>query len=503
MAKAVKLVPVVEEIPADLETPVSAYLKLARAADDAVRAVFLLESVEQGESLGRYSFIGAGFRERITAHAGAAQIVGADGRAERAALPSTRALSLVRDRLRRYAIVPHPAVPRLLGGAVGFVSYDYVRTLERLQETSPERLGLPLYDFFIADTLVVFDHVKRKMLLVALDAAGDNRSGRASARRRVDALAAALRRPLPRPPRRPVAAARRARFVSDTAQARFQESVRRAKRYIAIGDIFQGVLSHRRSGAVAVHPFQIYRALRILNPSPYMFYFDFPPPPGEPARSSHAGWQLVGSSPEVHAKLERGAAVIRPIAGTRPRGATAEEDEALRRELLANEKERAEHVMLIDLARNDLGRCCAFGSVRVTELMGVEKYSHVQHIVSEVTGTLAPGRDAFDLFDATFPAGTVTGAPKVRAMEIVEEQEASRRGPYAGAVGYFGLGGEMDMAITIRALVAQPGPRGRRLAHLQGGAGIVADSDPAAEWTETMNKMAALEKAVRMAEKGL
>jgi anthranilate synthase component 1 len=269
------------------------------------------------------------------------------------------------------------------------------------------------------------------------------------------------------------------------------------KAYIRAGDIFQGVPSHRLSGPVDAHPFQVYRALRILNPSPYMFYYDVPALRGVNDRA----WQLVGSSPEVHAKLERGTASIRPIAGTRPRGATPEEDEALRRELLANEKERAEHVMLIDLARNDLGRCCASGSVKVTDLMVVEKYSHVQHIVSEVTGTLAAGQDAFDLFDASFPAGTVTGAPKVRAMEIIEELERSRRGPYAGTVGYFGLGGEMDMCITIRTMVIEE-RRGRRIAHLQAGAGIVADSDPASEWRETMNKMAALERAVHMAEAG-
>jgi anthranilate synthase component 1 len=483
MGNEVRLTPVVREIPADLETPVSAYLKLAPAG-----AMFLLESVELGESLGRYSFIGAGALERIAARDGGATI-DAGGRTGTVPLPPARPLTLVRDRLRRYAIDPHPSVPRLLGGAVGFVSYDYVRTLERLPARLPEALGLPLFEFVLADTLVVFDHVRRKLLLVALDAAGPEAAGRPPARERIDALARALAGPLPPPPSGAVPGALRARFASDAGEARFCEAVRRAKRYIGIGDIFQGVLSHRLTGGLAAHPFQVYRALRILNPSPYMFYLDF------------GSWQLVGSSPEVHAKLERGTAVIRPIAGTRPRGASPEEDERLAGELLADEKERAEHVMLIDLARNDLGRCCAFGSVRVTELMAVEKYSHVQHIVSEVAGTLGAGRDAFDLFDATFPAGTVSGAPKVRAMEIIEELEHSRRGPYAGTVGYFGLGGEMDMAITIRTMVTRDAPGGR-LAHLQGGAGIVADSDPAREWTETMNKMAALEKAVRMAEDG-
>jgi anthranilate synthase component 1 len=336
------------------------------------------------------------------------------------------------------------------------------------------------------------------MLLVALDAPGEKDGRRPPARRRVDAMARALLTPLPAARTRPRPTGRRPRFRSNTEQPRYEAAVRAMKAHIRAGDIFQGVPSHRLSGTIAAHPFQVYRALRILNPSPYMFYYDVPPLRGASGRS----FQIVGSSPEVHAKLEQGTASIRPIAGTRPRGSSPAEDEALCAELLANEKERAEHVMLIDLARNDLGRCCTFGSVRVTDLMVVEKYSHVQHIVSEVQGTLAPGRDAFDLFDASFPAGTVTGAPKVRAMEIIEALERARRGPYAGTVGYFGLGGEMDMAIAIRTMVVAEGPRGRRTAHLQAGAGIVADSDPASEWRETMNKMAALERAVAMAEAG-
>jgi anthranilate synthase component 1 len=493
MNKAVELTPAILEIPADLETPVSAYLKLSPAG-----AHFLLESVEQGENLGRYSFIGVGYRERICARHGEVTCV-TTGRSETWPLPSTRALSVVRERLHRYHIDPNPRVPRLLGGAVGFVSYDYVRTLERLQDRLKDPLGLPLFEFLIVDTLVVFDHVKRKMLLVALDAAGDRGRKRPSARRRLEGLARTLARPLRVHPVRPLPTSRRARFSPDTPPADYEAAVRKTKQYITSGDIFQGVIAQRRSGAIAVPPFQIYRALRILNPSPYMFYFDFPPEPGR----RDGGWQLIGSSPEVHAKLERGTAIIRPIAGTRPRGESPAEDEALRKELLANEKERAEHVMLIDLARNDLGRCCAIGSVKVTDLMVIEKYSHVQHIVSEVSGTLAEGKDAFDLFDASFPAGTVTGAPKVRAMEIIEELERSRRGPYAGTLGYFGLGGEMDMAITIRTLVVQEPQAGRRIAHLQAGAGIVADSDPAGEWRETMSKMEAIEQAVRVAENGL
>jgi anthranilate synthase component 1 len=306
------------------------------------------------------------------------------------------------------------------------------------------------------------------------------------AERRIAEVRELLRRPLPADAVAPPPAKRRGEFASNLSQPQFEAAVAKAKEHIRAGDIFQVVLSRRESGEIHVEPFQVYRALRILNPSPYMFFLDF------------GDYQLVGSSPEVHAKLAGGEAMIRPIAGTRRRGATDDEDRALEKELLADEKERAEHVMLVDLARNDLGRCCAVGTVRPADLFTIERYSHVMHIVSQVNGRLAPGRDQYDLFARTFPAGTVSGAPKIRAMEIIDALEPVRRGPYAGTVGYFSLSGDSDMCITIRTILVKD-----RVAHLQAGAGIVADSDPAAEWQETANKLAALKRAIAMAEEGL
>jgi anthranilate synthase component 1 len=303
---------------------------------------------------------------------------------------------------------------------------------------------------------------------------------------KLDAVDALLRRPLPAEWAGPRRTSARAAWTHETGAEEFQRSVLKAKEYIAAGDIFQVVLSQRARGEISVDPFQVYRALRILNPSPYMFFLDF------------GGYQLVGSSPEIHAKLQGREAVLRPIAGTRRRGKTPQEDLALEKELLADEKERAEHLMLIDLARNDVGRCAEYGSVRCTDLYTIERYSHVMHIVSEVRGRLSPGQDGFDLLCKTFPAGTVSGAPKIRAMEIIEELEKSRRGFYAGTVGYFSLTGDMDACITIRTMVVKG-----KTAYLQAGAGIVADSDPALEWTETCNKMEVLKRAVAMAEEGL
>jgi anthranilate synthase component 1 len=306
------------------------------------------------------------------------------------------------------------------------------------------------------------------------------------AEEKVAALGAALRRPLPAAALDPSPVARRALLSGSFPKERFCASVERLKEHIRAGDIFQGVLSQRISGAIAVDPFQIYRALRILNPSPYMAYMDF------------GTFQLVGSSPEVHAKLTGRKAVIRPIAGTRPRGADDPEDRRRERELLADEKERAEHLMLIDLARNDLGRVCEYGTVQCTDLYAIERYSHVMHIVSQVEGRLREGLDPFDLLSATFPAGTVSGAPKIRAMQLLEELEPVRRGPYAGTYGYFSLSGDMDMSITIRTMLVHNG-----VAHLQAGAGIVADSDPEREWNETVAKMEVLRRALAMAEEGL
>ncbi|HXG59753.1 MAG TPA: anthranilate synthase component I [Planctomycetota bacterium] len=467
----VELKPVVREIPADLETPVSAFLKLQGNG-----ARFLLESVEMGENLGRYSFIGLDALKNIKVFPDRMTVEEA-GKIETLALENRNPLEILRQILAPLAI-RHAGLPGLVGGAVGYIGYDFVRFLERLPNRLPDPLGLPLCNFYLASTMVIFDHVKHKMLLVTV--AQENPHGKLAE------VCDLLRRPLGPEWTSPRPAPRRAEFVSEFPADEFRAAVLKAKEYIRIGDIFQVVLSQRAHGEIHVDPFQVYRALRILNPSPYMFFLDY------------GDYQLVGSSPEIHAKLAGDQAVLRPIAGTRPRGRTEEEDRALERELLADEKERAEHLMLIDLARNDVGRCARYGTVRCTELYTVERYSHVMHLVSEVVGRLAPGQDQFELLAKTFPAGTVTGAPKIRAMEIIEELEKSRRGPYAGTVGYFSLTGDMDTCITIRTMLV----RGRT-AYLQAGAGIVADSDPEREWQETCNKMEVLKRAVAMAEEGL
>lgn len=467
----VELKPVVREVPADLETPVSAFLKLKGNG-----ARFLLESVEMGENLGRYSFIGLDALKNIKVFRDFMTVEEA-GRIETLPLAGRNPLEILRQILAPLAI-RHQGLPGLVGGAVGYIGYDFARFLERLPDRLPDPLGLPLCNFHLASTMVIFDHVKHKMLLVTV--AQEDPQGKLAE------VYDLLRRPLESAWTAPRPAPRRAQFASEFPADEFRAAVLKAKEYIRIGDIFQVVLSQRAHGEIHVDPFQVYRALRILNPSPYMFFLDY------------GDYQLVGSSPEIHAKLVGDQAIVRPIAGTRPRGRTEQEDRALEQELLADEKERAEHLMLIDLARNDIGRCARYGTVRCTELYTVERYSHVMHLVSEVVGRLSPGQDQFDLLAKTFPAGTVTGAPKIRAMEIIEELEKSRRGPYAGTVGYFSLTGDMDTCITIRTMVV----RGRT-AYLQAGAGIVADSDPDREWQETCNKMEVLKRAVALAEEGL
>jgi len=455
---------VARDIPADLETPVSAYMKLRPAG-----ARFLLESVEGGEKLGRYSFIGVGSSARLTFEKEALTVQAADG-SRKIAFGKDGPMGALRDVLRAQDIAP--GAPALLGGAVGYFSYDFVRHFEKLPATLPDRLELPDGVFLLTDALVMFDHIRRRMTLVALAAT------EAEGKTRIDAMAASLGAALPQ-----IAPAVRAvAMESDTTREAYVSAVEAAQEHIRAGDIYQVVLSQRLSGPVGVAPFQIYRALRILNPSPYMFFFDFD------------DFQLIGSSPEVLVKLEGRTAIVRPIAGTRRRGDTEEEDAKLEAELLADEKERAEHVMLVDLARNDLGRVCEYGTVKPTDLFAVERYSHVMHLVSEVRGTLRKDLDQFDLFRAAFPAGTVTGAPKIRAMQIIESLETSRRGPYAGAVGYFGPGGQMDTCIGIRTIVMQGG-----VAHLQAGAGITLASTPDAEYQECLNKAAALRKAVETA----
>jgi anthranilate synthase component 1 len=467
-----KLKCTLKEAPADLETPVSAFIKLR-----AQGAKFLLESVEQGEKVGRYSFIGIGALKTFRVLKDYT-MVESGGKVDVQPIKGNP-LHTLRTIMSEYQIEkPAKDLPDLIGGAVGYIGYDFVRFLEKLPDRTPDPLEIPICNFFITSTFVVFDHISRKIMVAALGEGDESAT--------CDRILAALDHPLPREFSHPVPTSATPVWKSEMTQEQFLSSVKKIKEYIGAGDIFQCVLSQRLSAEVSVEPFQIYRALRILNPSPYMFYLDF------------GDYKIVGSSPEVHVKLNAGQALARPIAGTRKRGVDGADDAKLEKELLADEKERAEHLMLVDLARNDLGRSCKPGTVSVRDFMVVERYSHVMHIVSETVGTLQEGEDQFDLLSKTFPAGTVSGAPKIRAMEIIEELEPSKRAHYAGTVGYFSLTGDANMAITIRTMLI----KGRQV-HLQAGAGIVYDSDPEFEYQESMHKMKALQVAIDLAGKGL
>jgi anthranilate synthase component 1 len=502
------LIPVYRVFPADLETPVTVYIKLM----DSLGPSFLLESVEGGEQVGRYSFVGVDPRGMISlagrqvtiSHdsAGRKAAAGGDNVEQRPLAGNEDILDVLKEEMSRFTPADLPGLPRFSGGAVGYLGYDVVRFFEKLPETAASALEIPDAVFLLADTLVVFDHARHQLIILANAhlAAGAHMDGENAdpalaymdAVERIERVSERLLRPLPAIPRRMGLGIGNGRgpdsLDSNKEQAEFEAMVGRAKEYIAAGDIFQVVLSQRLSRRTDAHPFAIYRALRMLNPSPYMFYFNF----------GRLGFQVIGASPEMHVRLEDGVASVRPIAGTRWRGQTEAEDNQLAADLLADEKERAEHVMLVDLGRNDIGRVSEYGSVSVRDLMTVERYSHVMHIVSHVEGQLRPGLDAFDLMRATFPAGTVSGAPKVRAMEIIEELEGERRGIYAGAVGYFSHDGSMDTCIAIRTMLMQ----GDTI-YVQAGAGIVADSDPASEYQECLNKASALTVAVEQAEQGL
>ncbi|HEX9029630.1 MAG TPA: anthranilate synthase component I [Anaerolineales bacterium] len=488
------LIPVVRELPADLETPVSVYLKLAGNGPS-----FLLESVTGGEQVARYSFIGVDFSRAYVLR---------DGRIERHSLGegasspeylplSSDPLDELRRELSRYQPQFVPGLPRFSGGLVGYLSYDVVRYFEPSVTLTPHP-DLPEAIFLLADTLIAFDHAYGRLLLVAnVHLNGDLERSRIEAEARLDALERRLSRPLPegilaRPAESELLPTE---LTSNVSREQFTHSVEQAKELIAAGEIFQVVLSQRLSRETDAAPFDIYRSLRGLNPSPYMYYFDFDGLAAKPAETDPAPLYLIGASPEMHVRLEGRQAAVRPIAGTRSRGKTPAEDISLEKELLADPKERSEHIMLVDLGRNDLGRVCEYGTVRVPEQMIVERYSHVMHIVSHVEGRLRPEYDAFDLLRATFPAGTVSGAPKIRAMQIIKDLETGPRGPYAGAVGYISYDGSLDTCITIRTITMQG-----RTVSVQAGAGIVADSDPEGEYQETLNKARALAVAIERAE---
>lgn len=476
------LIPLYREILADYETPVSAFAKI-----DHGPTAYLLESVAGGENWARYSFLGSGSSAVIREEKG--DLVLIRGKKNLRIQSRGNPLERLRELMEEYRPVTVPGLPRFVGGAVGYFSYDMVRTFEDLPALRKDSLGMPDFAFLLTDTLLIFDNVSQKIKVVAnayLESTKerDIRDAYRHATARIEKMIARLKRPVRQPRqrrrRKPIT------FTSNMNKADFEKMVTRTKEYIRSGDIVQAVLSQRWETQIHTTPFQLYRALRVINPSPYMYYLRV------------AGVELVGSSPETLVRCEDGQISLRPIAGTRRRGQTPEEDQDLARQLLADEKERAEHVMLVDLGRNDVGRVAARGSVKVESLMQVERYSHVMHIVSQVTGQLEKGKSVYDVMRACFPAGTVSGAPKIRAMEIIEELEPTRRGPYAGAVGYFGFSGNMDMCINIRTVVI----KGRQ-AYIQAGAGIVADSNPEHEYEETCNKARAMMKAIELAEQGL
>lgn len=471
--------PVVRELPADLDTPTTAYLKLRGRGPS-----FLLESVEGGERVARFSFIGLSPRARYVLR-GHTLTVERSGEAD--TLVTTRQhdfFAALQAELSQFPPIEREGLPRFLGGLVGYLGFETLRHFEPTLDAHLAQPDLPDAIFLLTDTVVAFDHARSSLLLITHAFDGD----RAAAESRLDEIESRLRGATPPAPT--ALNGGRSAFTSNLTQENYEQMVRAAKEYIAAGDIFQVVLSQRFTRQTGAHPFAIYRAVRRLNPSPYMFYFEFGEVDGEPL-------YLVGASPELMVRLEAGSrrASLRPIAGTRPRGKTPAEDTALEKDLLADPKERAEHVMLVDLGRNDLGRVSEYGSVSVPDFFTVEHYSHVMHIVSHVKGTLRPELNAFDLVRATFPAGTLSGAPKVRACEIIAELEPGARGPYGGAVGYFSFDGAMDTCIAIRTAVMH----GQTI-RLQAGAGIVADSDPAREYEESVNKAKAMMKAIELAE---
>ena len=476
-AEGYNRIPLTLETFADLDTPLSIYLKLANEP-----YTYLLESVQGGERFGRYSFIGLSSPTRIEVYGRSALLLTGNRLVERRDYGDP--LNFVAEFMNRIKVPPREHLPRFAGGLVGCFGYDTVRYIEpKLAKTEKtDTLGTPDILLLLSEEVAIVDNLSGKLTLVVY-AEPEVPGAYKRAQKRLRELLARLRAPVQIPEE---IRAESAPAVSSFGEEGFKDAVRRAKQYIVDGDVMQVVLSQRMSKPYAASPMALYRAIRSLNPSPYMFYFNF------------EDFHVVGASPEILTRLEDDVVTVRPIAGTRKRGATVAEDLALEKELLADQKEIAEHVQLLDLGRNDAGRVSEIGSVKVTERFTIERYSHVMHIVSNVEGKLKEGLDALAVLRATFPAGTVSGAPKVRAMEIIDELEPVKRGIYAGAVGYIGFHGEMDLAIAIRTAVIKDGT-----IHVQAGAGIVADSNPEAEWQETRNKARAMLKAAEMAEAGL
>src|SRR5436309_6307538 len=492
LAKQGNLIPVTRRILADFETPLSAYHKIRGQGES-----FLFESVEGGEHLGRYSFVGCNPRAVIRQIDNRVEVIESGKVVEKFVVsrepagdgsPRVRdGLEVVERILKKYRAVPLPGLPRFTGGAVGFIGYEFIHDIEPVVPRPPQDdLRTPTMYFLIADQLLIFDRVAQT-LTVLVNAILDEKTSAAEAYEEagaeIERIVALLEQPCNYQPVSLPAEVPSVRFASNVPKEKFLANVRKSKEYITAGDIIQVVGSQRFSTPVKAHPMDVYRAPRSINPSPSMFLLELD------------GFSLVGASPEIHVRCENRKVEIRPIAGTRPRGATPEADRANEQELLADPKERAEHVMLVDLARNDLGRVCDFGSVHVKDLMTIERYSHVMHIVSQVEGHLSADKTPYDLMRATFPAGTLSGAPKIRAMQIISELEQTARGPYGGCVGYFSFNGNLDCCITIRTALIKDGK-----AYIQAGGGWVNDSTPEAEYDETVNKAKAMLKAVALAE---
>ena len=476
-AQGYNRIPLVLETFADLDTPLSLYLKLANQPFS-----YLLESVQGGERFGRYSIIGLPAKTRIVAHGRQIQVLEGDTVVEVA--ENTNPLDFVKSYQARFKTPPYAGLPRFTGGLAGYFGYETVRYIEkRLANTiKPDDIQTPDVLLLVSEQLAVVDNLSGKLYFIVY-ANANEANAYEKAHSTLDTLLKLLRKTATIPESAPSA---KTEATSEFGEENFKAAVKRAQQYILDGDIMQVVLSQRMSQPFSASPLSLYRALRSLNPSPYMFYYDM---------GDH---HVVGASPEILVRLENGTVTARPIAGTRPRGKTREQDITLAEELLADPKERAEHVQLMDLGRNDVGRVAVTGTVKVTDNMMIERYSHVMHIVSNVEGKLKPGMDAIDVIKATFPAGTVSGAPKVRAMEIIDELEPSKRGIYAGAVGYLGFNGDMDVAIAIRTGVIK-----NNMLYVQAGAGIVADSIPQSEWIETQNKARAVLRAAELVQAGL
>jgi anthranilate synthase component 1 len=479
-AKGFNLIPVFEEVAADLETPVSAFLKVAR--DDYA---FLLESVRGGEKWGRYTFLGSEPSVVMRARKNRMDIIRPGRGVEVRSVANS--FEELRAEVKRFRSPELPNLPRFFGGAVGFLAYDIVRCFEKIPETTEDDLGTPDFHLMFTDTVLCFDNVRQTLKIIAnvnVEEFASTHMAYQSARVKIDEIVERLKRPAVPPHLEGASSAviNDTTITSNQTREGYMAMVSAAKEYIAAGDVIQVVPSQRFEAPLTAHPFNIYRSLRTINPSPYMFYLRL------------GDQTLVGASPEVMVRVEGREITLRPIAGTRRRGVTEAEDRELEIELLADPKERAEHVMLVDLGRNDVGRVSEIGSVKVTELMVVERYSHVMHIVSNVTGVLRQECDAFDAFAATFPQGTVSGAPKIRAMEIIDELETVRRGVYAGAVGYFSYTGNTDTAIALRTLLIKD-----NRVYIQAGGGVVADSDPGAEFEESVNKARAMVRALQAA----